>query len=67
MAVLTVRITVDATLEPVWEMVCDRVETPRAISKRYRALFGLVGLAGDDASYWAWGQGSVLSRLTGRQ
>lgn len=66
-AVLTVRLTVDATLEPVCEMVCDRLETPRAISKRYRALFGLVGLAGDDAGYLAWGKGSVLSRLTGPQ
>lgn len=64
-AVLTVRLTVDATLEPVWEMVCDRVETPRTISNRDRSLFGLVRLAGDDARHLAWGQGSVLSRLTG--
>jgi hypothetical protein len=63
--VLTVRLTVDATLEPVWELVCDRVETPRTISNRDRALFGLVRLAGDDARHLAWGQGSVLSRLTG--
>jgi len=63
--VLTVRLTVDATLEPVWEMVCDRVDTPRTISNRDRALFGLVRLAGDDARHLAWGQGSVLSRLTG--
>lgn len=64
-AVLTVRLTVDATLEPVWDMVCDRVETPRTLSNRDRALFGLVRLAGDDARHLAWGQGSVLSRLTG--
>jgi len=63
--VLTVRLTVDATLEPAWELVCDRVETPRTISNRDRALFGLVRLAGDDARHLAWGQGSVLSRLTG--
>jgi hypothetical protein len=63
--VLTVRLTVDATLEPVWEIVCDRVEAPRNISNRDRALFGLVRLAGDDARHLAWGQGSVLSRLTG--
>lgn len=63
--VLTVRLTVDATLEPVWELVCDRIETPRTISNRDRALFGLVRLAGDDARHLAWGQGSVLSRLSG--
>lgn len=63
--VLTVRLTVDATLEPVWELTCDRVEMPRTLSNRDRALFGLVRLAGDDARHLAWGQGSVLSRLTG--
>ena len=63
--VLTVRLTVDATMEPAWELVCDRVEDPRTLSNRDRALFGLVRLAGDDARHLAWGQGSVLSRLTG--
>jgi hypothetical protein len=62
---LTVRLTVDATLEPVWQVVCDRADEPRTISNRDRALFGLVRLAGDDARHLAWGQGSILSRLTG--
>lgn len=64
-AVLTVRLSVDATLEPVWQVVCDRADEPRTISNRDRALFGLVRLAGDDARHLGWGQGSVLSRLTG--
>lgn len=64
-AVLTVRLTVDATLEPVWALICDRMDEPRTLSNRDRALFGLVRLAGDDARHLAWGQGSVLSRLTG--
>lgn len=63
--VLTVRLTVDATMEPVWELVCDRADEARTLSNRDRALFGLVRLAGDDARHLAWGQGSVLSRLTG--
>ena len=63
--VLTVRLTVDATMEPVWELVCDRMEDPRTLSNRDRAMFGLVRLAGDDARHLAWGQGSVLARLTG--
>lgn len=62
--VLTVRLTVNATLEPAWELVCDRADNPRTLSNRDRALFGLVRLAGDDARHLAWGQGSVLSRLT---
>jgi len=60
----SVRLTVDAAMEPVWELVCDRVDDPRTLSNRDRALFGLVRL-GDDARHLAWGQGSVLSRLTG--
>lgn len=63
--VLTVRLTVDATMEPAWELVCDRIEDPRALSNRDRALFGLVRLAGEDARHLAWGHGSVLARLTG--
>lgn len=63
--VLTVRLTVDATMEPVWELVCDRTSDTRTLSNRDRALFGLVRLAGEDARHLGWGQGSVLSRLTG--
>jgi hypothetical protein len=63
--VLTVRLTVDATMEPVWVLVCERIDEPRTLSNRDRALFGLVRLAGEDARHLAWGQGSVLSRLTG--
>ncbi|CAG2158323.1 hypothetical protein LMG31506_06329 [Cupriavidus yeoncheonensis] len=63
--VLTARLTVDATMEPVWELVCDRIEEPRTLSNRDRALFGLVRLAGEDARHLAWGQGSILARLTG--
>ncbi|MGT2476501.1 ATP-dependent nuclease [Paraburkholderia terrae] len=63
--VLTVRLTVDATLEPAWEVCCERIEDARTLSNRDRALFGLVRLAGEDARHLAWGQGSVLSRLTG--
>lgn len=63
--VLTVRLTVDATLEPAWEVYCERIEDTRTLSNRDRALFGVVRLAGEDARHLAWGQGSVLSRLTG--
>jgi hypothetical protein len=52
-------------MEPTWELVCDRNEDPRTLSNRDRALFGLVRLAGEDARHLAWGQGSVLARLTG--
>lgn len=64
---LTVRLTVDATMEPVWELICDRYPTPRVLSNRDRSLFGVVRLAGEEARHLTWGQGSVLSRMTGEQ
>ena len=63
--VLTVRLTVDGTMEPAWELVRETLDAPRTLSNRDRALFGLVRLAGDDARHLTWGQNSVLSRLTG--
>lgn len=63
--VLTVRLSVDAAMEPVWELVCDRLEDSRTLSNRDRALFGVVRLVGDDSRQLSWAQGSVLSRLTG--
>ena len=62
--VLTIRLSVDATMEPVWELVCDRSDRPRILSNRDRSSFGLVRLSGADARHLAWGQGSVLARLT---
>ncbi|HHA2810097.1 TPA: ATP-dependent endonuclease [Stenotrophomonas maltophilia] len=62
--VLTVRLTVDATMEPVWEVVNDRTTYPRTMSNRDRALFRVVRLTGDDARHLTWGQGSILSKLT---
>lgn len=62
--VLTVRLTVDATIEPVWELVCERSDRPRILSNRDRSFFGLVRLSGTDSRHLSWGQGSVLARLT---
>lgn len=62
--VLTVRLSVDATMEPVWSLVCDRHPVPRILSNRDRAMFCLVRLAGDEARHLTWAQGSVLSKMT---
>lgn len=62
--VLTVRLTVDATMEPVWEIINDRTPYPRTMSNRDRALFRVVRLTGDDARHLTWGQGSILAKLT---
>jgi hypothetical protein len=62
--VLTVKLSVDATMEPVWSLVCDRYPAPRILSNRDRAMFCLVRLAGDEARHLTWAQGSVLSKMT---
>lgn len=61
--VVTVRLTVDSSLEPAWELVTDRGE-PRPLSQRDRALFGIARVGGDVERHLTWGQGSALSRLT---
>lgn len=60
--VLTVRLTVEAALDPVWELITDRHE-PRVLSTRDRALFGVVRLGGEAERHLTWAQGSALSRL----
>lgn len=62
--ILTVRLSVDATMEPVWSLVCDRYPVPKLLSNRDRAMFCLVRLAGDEARHLTWAQGSVLSKMT---
>lgn len=61
--VVTVRLRVDGSLDPVWEVVTDRSE-PRVVSNRDRALFGVVRLGDDAERHLSWVQGSGLSRLT---
>jgi hypothetical protein len=54
--VLTVRLTVDATMEPVWELVSERSDRPRILSNRDRSFFGLVRLSGSDTRHLSWGK-----------
>lgn len=61
--VVSVRLTVDASLEPVWELITDRGDS-KTLSGRDRALFGVVRLGGDAERHLTWGQGSGLARLS---
>ncbi|WP_313049169.1 ATP-dependent nuclease [Pseudomonas soli] len=63
---LTVRLSVDATMEPVWALICERYAVPRILSNRDRAMFCLVRLAGEESRHLTWAQGSMLARMTGR-
>lgn len=59
---LTMRLTVDSSLEPKWETVTNRTD-PKPISQSDRRLlaFGSVGIEADGD--FQWGRGSVLQRL----
>lgn len=65
-AVVTIRLTVDSSLDPVWELITDRGE-PRTLSARDRSMFGVVRLGGDAERHLTWGQGSALSRLSNKK
>lgn len=63
--VLTIRLTVDDSLEPRWEVVNDRQAEPRTISARDREALGATRLGTDVERHLTWGRGSGLLRLTG--
>lgn len=58
---LTIQLTVDDSLEPVWNIVCNRKE-PKIISHRERSKV-VVGVVGSDCSKdMVWGRYSILQK-----
>lgn len=62
--VITVRLTIDDSLEPRWEVANDRQPEPRTISARDREALGATRLGSDVERHLTWGRGSALLRLT---
>ena len=62
--VLSIRFQVDATLEPAWSVVNQRVAEARAISVRDRETLGAVRLGTDVDRHFSWSRGSALSKIT---
>ena len=62
---LTIRLVVDDSLEPVWEVVTDRHPDGRRISARQRREFGVHRLGENVERHLGWGRGSALLRITG--
>lgn len=62
--VITIRLTIDDSLEPTWSIITNRTE-PRNISQRDRRLFafGVVGF--DYEKDFVWGRTSVLQKYSG--
>lgn len=59
---LTVRLAVDASLEPAWTVVSSRSPDGRPISARDRAQLGVVRLGSDPDRQFTWSRGSALAR-----
>lgn len=62
--VITIRLTIDDTLEPAWMVITNRTD-PRPISQKDRRLFpfGVVGFNYDKD--FLWGRGSILQKYSG--
>ena len=62
-AVLTIRLTIDSSLEPKWDIITSRME-PKTINQKDRKLlsFGFVGL--EPEKDFLWGRNSVLQKYT---
>ena len=62
--VITVRLSIDDSLEARWEVVNERQDEPRPISARDRETLGMTRLGLDVERHLTWGRGSALLRLT---
>lgn len=62
--VLSIRLQVGASLEPSWAVINDREPEGRRIGAKDREMLGCTRLGDFLDRHFAWGRGSVLSRLT---
>lgn len=60
-ACLTIQLTIDSTLEPKWEIVCNRKEA-RPISHSDRKLLAVGNIGANCAKDMVWGKFSVLQK-----
>ena len=58
---LTIQLTVDKSLEPKWEIVCNRKET-RLITYSDRKLLSVANIGGNSGKDMVWGKYSVLQK-----
>jgi putative ATP-dependent endonuclease of OLD family len=62
--VISVRLSVDASLEPAWSVVDDRHPEGRAISANDRDAFGVARIGESLDRHLTWTRGSALARIT---
>jgi hypothetical protein len=63
--VISLRLQVDSSLEPVWTVVNDRNPAGIRITNQDRESLGMVRLGSYVDRHLSWGRGSALARLTG--
>lgn len=61
---LTIRLVIDDSLEPAWEVVTDRHPEGRRITARQRSKLGAHRLGENVERHLGWGRGSALLRIT---
>jgi hypothetical protein len=64
--VLSIRLSVDSSLEPVWSVVTDRTPDGVRISSNDRDVLGCTRIDSFMDRHLGWSRGSVLARLTGK-
>lgn len=65
--VLSIKVSVDDTLEPNWIVVNDRKPEGEKIGPNDRSTLGLIRISADVEQHLSWGRGSALLRLTDNQ
>lgn len=60
---LTVQLTIDSSLEPKWEVVCNRKE-PKVISAKDRQKLNVCVIGNSAYADFQWGKNSVLQKYT---
>jgi len=63
--VITIGLRVDKTLEPIWQILNDRLVGPVLISAANREQLGMTRLGVYGDKHLSWGKGSILAHLTG--
>lgn len=61
---LTIRLTVDKSLEPEWKVINKHNPEGKTISAKDREKLGMIKLGGYADYHLTWGKGSALSKIT---
>ncbi|CAN5576312.1 hypothetical protein BH23BAC1_BH23BAC1_11570 [soil metagenome] len=61
---ITIQLTVDEHLEPIWRVITERHEEGKEIHVKNRERLGMARLGNNVEKHLSWGTGSTLRRIT---